>query len=720
MPNNHAEATTFVKYGPGEGGVSGDGYSYSSLTLTDLNSDLQQLEVLRVFDTTAVATLVTDPPDGPEKESLFILQNETTSGSPMYTLDTTNKKIVFNTDATNYIWKAGWMHNRGLDVQLPVINPVTDTVIIRRKTYVLSPEMVWTAGSKVTSRGLNAQTTQMLNLIQELRSYELNPITFDFTRGAPNGLCPLDANGVVPLKHISEQLGGQGILAVDLSDSVIEDLKDVDITETSLADGQVLTWDNAGQNWVNLEPLSKTLDLSTTQNQQVLKWTGSTWELARLNLDQINNVDITVGSLETSNIIYYNATTATWKPSSIVLHDGSLTNDHVLTWNYADERWEAKVRPDITYEVFNLSTTSIYTMADMDISSQATGVVEGDVIAWFNNDNHPNTWRDKSLDTWDLNNIWGGSASAGPGDAGYSNGLRGAMLHQYYEKGFTLFWDKDLAQKDSYGGVRGSFHAGPIFSGGRYDDGTPHCDFANANNNEVIKWKNQEDGEDEDKWILGPLNLNHLGDVHARYYDYSNWGVPGVPPASTPPNTGDILQWDPAINTAGGTIAAWRVQPGPGTTGTIGTHLDQISTTHRFDILIDSNNLNVGQNHAGVWMDTYYVNHRKLSFNRFELLANSTCRCRIRLYKATYSTFGNAAAWVQLTQTDADTLGWGQGQGTDPAYKKARNSQQWQLTDGIVNRGDILIFELENFYDTPSGAVTNILSLRMIWDILEF
>jgi hypothetical protein len=713
MPDNHAEATTYIKYGPGEGGVSGDGYSYNSLisSFSDVYTDQDQLEVIRIFDTTTVPTLVTDPPDGGERESMYILKNAASSGSPMYTLDTANKKVVFNTDTSNYLWLSNTHHNRGLNVQLPVIDPVSDTVIIRRRTPSLVPQMTWTGGAKVTARGLNAQADQMLNLVQELRTYELNPVLFDFRRGAPNGICPLDANGVIALKYISEQLGGQGVLAVDLSDSVIEDLKDVDIDEASLVDGHVLTWDNPTQNWTNVEPLSKTLDLSTTTNQQVLKWTGSTWDLDLLSLEQVGNVDITLSSLETSNIIYYDAASSTWKNSGVVLHEGSLTNDHVLTWNYSLGKWESKVRPDITYEVFTLSSTSVYTLADVAQSTQATGVVEGDVLAWFDNTDFPHTWRDKSLDTWDLNNIWRGDADiTDPTQPGYSGGQEFAALFNYYKKGWVMFWDPDLSQKDTYGTVRGSFHAAPIFAGPRYEDGTPHCDFANASNNWVIKWKNAVDGDDEDKWILAGLDVNHLTDVHARRYDYPSLS------SSAPPRDGDILVWS-EVTTNNGTYFVWKATDGPGVDGTIGTHMDEFRSNHRFDILVDKNNLNTGSLHAGVWFDAWAVSHKKLRFDSWEMISNEYCRCRIRIYKTDYNNYWNPYAWTELTGT-SHVLGWGQGGGSNARLRR-ESSPSWSFSNNIVRRGDILVFEVQNFQDT-GGTGANVLHLNIIWDILEF
>tara|TARA_R100000655_G_scaffold85907_1_gene125847 strand:- start:202 stop:1296 length:1095 start_codon:yes stop_codon:yes gene_type:complete len=364
-------------------------------------------------------------------------------------------------------------------------------------------------------------------------------------------------------------------------------------------------------------------------------------------------------------------------------------------------------------------------MADVAQSTQATGTVEGDVLAWFDNTAFPHTWRDKSLDTWDLNNVWRGDADiTDVNDPAYSGGREFAALFHYYQKGWVMYWEPSIAQKDSFGTVRGSFHAAPLFAGPRYDDGTPHVDFANAKSNWVIKWRNSTGPDDEAKWILAGQDLNHLDDVNARYYPVID-GVTVYNQGSTEPNYGDILKWTNIVtNEHPDGIDIWKVSPGPDEVdGTIGTHLEQTRTNHRFDILVEKNNLNIGENHAAVWFDAYQVSHKKLRFNAWEMLSNEFCRCRVRVYKARYNTYANPDNWTELTRSDltgANVLGWGQGGGSLARLKK-RSSSSFSFTDNEVVKGDYLIFELQNFQDNADfDTNANVLHLSITWDILEF
>ena len=583
--------------------------------------------------------------------------------------------------------------------------------------------MTWTAGSKVTAQSLNVQNEQVLFLLQELRTIELNPITFDLSIGAANGICPLDANGVVPLSHISSQLGGSGTLSVDLSNANVEDLKDVDINESTRAEGDVLTWDNTLQLWVNAQPFSKLFNLSAAETQSVLVWNGSGWDLRKLVFTDFSNLDVVEASLATSNILYYESSSETWKASGVV---GTLTDNHVLTWDTTLGKWNAKVRPDITYEVFDMSTKKLEDLEDVFYESVT---YEGDLIAWFGGTT--NSWRGKSVDTWDLNNMWFGDDDiTDPTEPGYSGGFQGAQLWKYYEKGWVPFWEFPLYQKDGdwHPTGRGAFNVGPIFSGGRYDDRTPHCDFENAANNDVIKW-NPTDSH----YVLKPLNLNHLGNVHARYVDYDNYPNGGGP--TTPPNNGDVLKWDADKD-------VWRVQAATGTGGSVGAEYDSFYTTHQFDIDQNQSRMySTGETFGGVWMDLHRFSHNKVHMRGWSLLCNGKALFRVRLFKTTFddwSTGGGIGSWTDVTLNSGSNqnstkyvLGAGQGNAAGTARKGVTVGDDWRLANDkpvgtdtanggmSFDKDDLLVVELENFIHPDSGTNwnTNHLTLVIDWGI---
>jgi len=204
MADNFAEATTHVQYSPGT--ATTDYYYYlkgvTDLNLSDLDTDEEQLEVFRIFDYDNVSELLASPPSSEEINTLYILPALSQNGSSMYTVDTVNKKISFSTEAADYVWLNGTHHDRGADIQLTVVEHVVDTVIIRRRSVSARPKMIWTVGTKVTARTLNVQGDQLINLMQELRTFQLNPILFNYSIGTKSVICPLEPIAVIPLNHI--------------------------------------------------------------------------------------------------------------------------------------------------------------------------------------------------------------------------------------------------------------------------------------------------------------------------------------------------------------------------------------------------------------------------------------------------------------------------------------------------------------------------------------
>jgi hypothetical protein len=749
MVDNNLEATTYIQYNPGTNPLT---YFYTSLELSVHDPVQEQLEVLRIFDTDDIAELEVNSPDADELDTLFTLRDVT--GSSMYTVNESEGRIVFSANTDDYIWKDNTHHTRGADIQLDILDPTIHTVIVRRKSVSAFPRMTWTVGTKITARSLNAQGEQMLNLLQELRTIELNPEVFDNRIGSSGGIVPLDANATIPLKYIPEQLGGQGVLFINLSTNTISDLANVRDDEP--VNGEVLT--RRANKWEPAKPFADYLDLADAPNQGVIIWDAPInplvfdWQIRKLSMNDLGNVqNLGDPDLVTGQILYYNDPDATgdgtWEVSAV---DETLTDDHVLTWNIDTSKWEARLRPDITYEVFNLGEQKMSSLNDVFyLGTEANpSRVDGDVLVWFyggaSDTGEGPGWRDKSLDTWDLNNWWYGDDDITDiNDPGYSGEHEGAQLWKFYNSGDVPYWDPLLNQKDDWAGItRGSFHVGPMFSGGRNEDGSKQCDFDAANNHDVIKWK--VDSVNGNHWELAPLNMNHLEDVFARHYNFVTYPNGGGP--STPPLAGDILVWwdhndydelDP--DTGPENSSGWILKSGVDLGGSVPGDFDYFTTTHKFDSkLAEHSDLlfqQTGEGFAGVWMDMHRFSHTRVSLNSWEMYSNGGCACRVRLFKTTYGDWEDSDDWINVTRnsgTDQNSssrvLGWAQGNPTPRSRKRITSANTWYLDDGSGNdaqigsgspnfyKDDLLVIELENFQENVSDG-TNVLMLTLTWQI---
>ena len=727
MPNNHLEAVTYKKFLPGEAGVDGANLSYADLDLSDLMLPKDQLSIIRKFSFTAVDDLVNSPPTTQELETLYTLPHDAKSGSPMFVLDEVNKKIIFSTTASDYTWVNGRHHTRGADLVMPVVDFTNDTIIITRRTFLDTPVIKWITGAKVTATVLNTQTSQLLQAIQELRTKVLTPIEFDYSIGASKGICPLDANGVIPLIRIPEELGGQGALAVDLSDKVLKDLQDVS-TSGKVA-GHVLQWNpdhGASGSWVNDVPLKYAVDFASAVAYDVLRWTGTAWELAAQNLYDLGNVDTT--GLGEASIIYFDHATGvdTWKIGGQLWDDASyptLTDNHILTWNTENDRWEAKVHPFYTYQVFDLSDISIFQLKDAQRGTIDPEINDTDILAW-----KAGFWMPKSIDTWDLNNIWYGEIEIeDPSDPGYSGGVEGPqMWSQFLRDGHILYWDKRLPQKDDQGVPNGSFHSGPIFSGS-HDPWTGES-FVNLNTaspGDVIKWRIEARKTPTGKripnhWEQGKLNLNHLGDVEASYYDAEG--------NRSDPNDGDVIKWVEADG-------MWKTFAGPaeedgllpGETTQFWTNIDLALAGESY-----TNDEIMPPVHYAVWP----VPLKKIKMNTWSLHTNINCEIMLKLYDTTFAGWaGNNQSSFRMDKggeveynslhseyraNGEQPVGWGMKH-AGYGFKKKVTQGALKLHQDEMEEDHLLVVVLHWLRgETGNAPPPSQISLNILWDVLEF
>ena len=198
--DNNTDKVTFIKKTGSE--IISNGYQVDASSLLDSSSklssslsDSDEIMVVRKFDSSSITPAIT----ADETWSAWVLPSTNTSGSTMYT--TSGSTITFSETAADYTWTT--VHSgRAADVALPVLAS-GDTVYILRKTYALQHLVTWTAGSKITSSNLNLSGDQFLYLSQELISMWQNIHNFHPSIGQPNGLCPLNASGIISSDYIT-------------------------------------------------------------------------------------------------------------------------------------------------------------------------------------------------------------------------------------------------------------------------------------------------------------------------------------------------------------------------------------------------------------------------------------------------------------------------------------------------------------------------------------
>jgi hypothetical protein len=132
----------------------------------------------------------------------------------------------------------------------------------------------------------------------------------------------------------------------------VNDINDIgNVNITTIQDGQRLVYNSSTSKWINqtitdndtdnLNDLTDTLLTSPLGNNEVLKYnsTSSKWENGNLNLDNINDVNIT--SLQNGEILKYNSTSGKWENSNRIDTLNELTdvnvssnlNNQVLKYN---------------------------------------------------------------------------------------------------------------------------------------------------------------------------------------------------------------------------------------------------------------------------------------------------------------------------------------------------------------------------------------------------
>lgn len=127
------------------------GFSYSTLPTISGIAHKDQIEVERKF-TVPSGTVLTQE----DFRKIYVI------ASSNYTVDETNKKIIaFSSSFPSYVTKAG------VTITIPAITNGA-SITVRRKSISSESLVTWIDGTRLTASQLNLQTSQLVNLTQEL------------------------------------------------------------------------------------------------------------------------------------------------------------------------------------------------------------------------------------------------------------------------------------------------------------------------------------------------------------------------------------------------------------------------------------------------------------------------------------------------------------------------------------------------------------------------
>ena len=130
---------------------TGIGYLEASVPHKD------QLEISVIFPYTNVSH--------DDRQAMFVIPKN--DSNTFYSIDEATKGITLNLSAFSTI--PAYTSEAGVSIAIPVTITTAGTrIVIRRKTYSLTPYVTHVPGSRLTSFQLNLATKQTLNLIQEL------------------------------------------------------------------------------------------------------------------------------------------------------------------------------------------------------------------------------------------------------------------------------------------------------------------------------------------------------------------------------------------------------------------------------------------------------------------------------------------------------------------------------------------------------------------------
>jgi len=209
-----------------------NGVSYSTIPLVSGISHKDQLEIERPFITPSTVILKQE-----DLRTIYVIP------SSNFTVNETTKTITGITAPTTYT-----QTSTNTVIQIPAIAP-NDKLIIRRKSISNESLVNWVDGTRLTATQLNLQTTQLLNLTQEILDrlkYEYvtstdidynttyNTASKTFVEGLIGPITTATVKAYVDL--VSTKVGSGSIQAPNNSD-IVTKLNAIDTTVTSALSG---------------------------------------------------------------------------------------------------------------------------------------------------------------------------------------------------------------------------------------------------------------------------------------------------------------------------------------------------------------------------------------------------------------------------------------------------------------------------------------------------
>ena len=179
----------------------------------DVTTNQDDILVVRKFDHSTIDPTTynhtTDPLRTEEAWEYWTHPKANSSGSYMYTLGTNNKITFEAADAVisgteTSVWDRT-RENPPATLTLPSIAD-GDLIYVFRKTSILNKSIHFQPASRLTAASLNTALDQLFRLSQENYAFIHNFSKLNPAVGNPNGVCPLNAKGLIDETYVDDTL----------------------------------------------------------------------------------------------------------------------------------------------------------------------------------------------------------------------------------------------------------------------------------------------------------------------------------------------------------------------------------------------------------------------------------------------------------------------------------------------------------------------------------
>lgn len=263
---------------------SSTGFSYSTIpTITGI-AHKDQIEVERKFTVPSGTVLVQE-----DFRKIFVI------ASNNYTVDEANKKITaFSASFPNYVTKAG------VSITIPAVTN-GNSITIRRKSISSESLVTWLDGTRLTASQLNLQTSQLVNLAQEI----LDRLNYEFVTATD-----LEYNSTYSIATRTWVEGRLGALPSGQSTKTYIDAADTNIQSQVDSAVAINTTQNGRLDAIETLNTSQTASINAL-TPRVSPSTSLTGTYSASNLSAaVNGLDTRVTATESTNTSQGSAITA--------------------------------------------------------------------------------------------------------------------------------------------------------------------------------------------------------------------------------------------------------------------------------------------------------------------------------------------------------------------------------------------------------------------------